>query len=81
MELHSHLSADCGRALEEGTRVPRRLQTATSARTIKVTPDILSGLLVLLLFIVILVTGLSCLGDIECPHAFASANPAKGREY
>ncbi|CAN0542966.1 unnamed protein product, partial [Ectocarpus sp. 12 AP-2014] len=48
---------------------------------IKITPDILAGLLTLLLFLFILVTGLGCVGDIECPKSFSSEDPAKGREY
>ncbi|CAM9641615.1 unnamed protein product, partial [Choristocarpus tenellus] len=64
---------------EAATR--RRLATALSARTIKITPDILSGLLFLLLFLFVLVTGLGCLGDIECPQSFATVQPAAGKEY
>lgn len=45
------------------------------------TPDILAGLLTLFLFLFIMVTGLGCVGDIECPQSFSSEEPAKGREY
>lgn len=74
----------CGRSLAEESASRRRLQESTASATyreIKMTPDILSGLLVLLLFMVILFTGLGCVGDIECPQSFASVQPSKGREY
>lgn len=70
---HSSLAADA--------RAHRRLQTETTSRTIKMTPDILAGLLTLLLFLFIMVTGLGCVGDIECPRSFSKEEPAKGREY
>ena len=45
------------------------------------TPDILAGLLFLLLFLFILVTGLGCVGDIECPQYFNHEKPAPGKDY
>ncbi|CBN76976.1 expressed unknown protein [Ectocarpus siliculosus] len=72
----------CGRrSLKAESRAHRRLATESLTRTIKITPDILAGLLTLLLFLFILVTGLGCVGDIECPKSFSSEDPAKGREY
>lgn len=68
-------------SLAAEARVHRRLQTETTSRTIKITPDILAGLLTMLLFLFILVTGLGCVGDIECPQHFSKEEPAKGREY
>eukprot|EP00752_Nemacystus_decipiens_P009121 g8145.t1 len=74
--------AACGRrSLAADARSHRRLQTETTSRTIKITPDILAGLLTLLLFLFIMVTGLGCVGDIECPQSFSKEDPAKGREY
>lgn len=71
----------CCRALAADAAVHRRLQTEATYRTIKMTPDILSGLLTIFLFIFILVAGLGCVGDIECPKSFALVKPASGREY
>lgn len=68
-------------SLAADARSHRRLQTETASRTIKMTPDILAGLLTLLLFLFIMVTGLGCVGDIECPQSFSKEEPAKGREY
>ncbi|CAM9310767.1 unnamed protein product [Hapterophycus canaliculatus] len=74
--------AGCGRrSLVAEARAHRRLQTETTSRTIKMTPDILAGLLTLFLFLFIVVTGFGCVGDIECPQSFSSEEPAKGREY
>eukprot|EP00904_Undaria_pinnatifida_P007507 jgi/Undpi1/3887/HiC_scaffold_16.g07255.m1 len=72
----------CGRrSLAQEAAAHRRLQTAATSRTIKMTPDILSGLLFLLLFVFILVTGLGCVGDIECPQYFNHEKPAPGKDY
>ena len=68
-------------SLAADARVHRRLSTETTSRTIKITPDILAGLLTMLLFLFIMVTGLGCVGDIECPQHFSKEEPAKGREY
>lgn len=73
----------CGRRSLAAVRASaRRLQTTeASYRTIKMTPDILSGVLVLLLFLFIISAGLGCIGAIECPQSFNSVKPAMGREY
>lgn len=76
-------AAGCGRrSLAAEAATHRRLQTdSTVSRTIKITPDILAGVLTLILFLFILYMGLSCVGDIECPRSFATVKPASGREY
>ncbi|CAN0194499.1 unnamed protein product [Ascophyllum nodosum] len=76
-------NAGCGRrSLAAEAATHRRLQTAsTLSRTIKITPDILAGVLTMILFLFILYIGLSCVGDIECPQSFATVKPASGREY
>ncbi|CAM9096770.1 unnamed protein product [Laminaria digitata] len=72
----------CGRrSLAQEAAAHRRLQTEATSRTIKMTPDILAGLLFLLLFLFILVTGLGCVGDIECPQHFNHEKPAPGKDY
>lgn len=69
------------RSLAQEAAAHRRLQTEATSRTIKMTPDILAGLLFLLLFLFILVTGLGCVGDIECPQHYNHEKPAPGKDY
>lgn len=69
------------RSLAQEAAAHRRLQTEATSRTIKMTPDILAGLLFLLLFVFILVTGMGCVGDIECPQYFNHEKPAPGKDY
>lgn len=69
------------RALSVATPGRRRLSAGTGYRYILITPDILSGVLVMVLFVFILTVGFGCVGDIECPQHFPKVNPAKGKEY
>ncbi|CAN0207692.1 unnamed protein product, partial [Phaeothamnion confervicola] len=74
----------CGRGpLLHEARQRRRLEstTATTARTIQITPDILTGILFLLLFLFLLLSGFSCLNEIEYPKTFVHSGPPAGREY
>jgi hypothetical protein len=79
------VSSGCGRRrlLAEG-QYQRTLQSTDMARTIKMTPDILAGLLFFFLFLFIALTGLSCLNGIDSDlEAFVAEDdkPASGREY
>mmetsp|Transcript_29153 Transcript_29153/g.38343 ORF Transcript_29153/g.38343 Transcript_29153/m.38343 type:complete len:285 (+) Transcript_29153:101-955(+) len=60
--------------------VQRRL-TEVSTRYIRITPDILAGLLFGFMFIFIVILGLTCLSSLQTPEYFAKVKPALGREF
>mmetsp|Transcript_40741 Transcript_40741/g.70217 ORF Transcript_40741/g.70217 Transcript_40741/m.70217 type:complete len:285 (-) Transcript_40741:284-1138(-) len=60
-------------------QVQRRL-TTSSTRYIKITPDILSGLLLGALMVFTVILGLSCLNALQTPSSYAKVKPALGKE-
>lgn len=73
----------CGQRRRTAASSPTHQHVEVKSRQIRITPDILSGLLYLLLFLAILAVGLGCLGDISYPKTFIlpEGAPAQGREY
>lgn len=61
--------------------VGRRLSSSSSTQGVRMTPDILAGLLTGILMTVIALTGLCCLGSIQTPTKFTDVPPPSTREY
>lgn len=59
----------------------RRLQTTTKLDGVRMTPDILTGVLVGLLFIFTVWVGIMCIGDIQTPSKYAHTGPPSLKEW
>lgn len=79
-EKHTALLADKGTAAH---RPARRLSTSSSdnKQYVRMTPDILAGLLTGILLLVIALIGFSCLTAIQTPSKFSDVPPPSTKEY
>lgn len=63
------------------SRRRRRLDTTTTPDGVRMTPDILTGVLVGLLFIFTVWVGITCIGDIQTPSQYAHTGPPSLKEW
>uniref|UniRef100_A0A7S2WS17 V-type proton ATPase subunit S1/VOA1 transmembrane domain-containing protein n=1 Tax=Rhizochromulina marina TaxID=1034831 RepID=A0A7S2WS17_9STRA len=81
LENRFALTPEFEAALEIPSAHARRLSSASSTQGVRMTPDILAGLLTGILLTVIALTGLCCLGSIQTPTKFSDVPPPSTREY
>ena len=60
----------------------RRLQSSSSKKDgVRMTPDVLTGILIALLFVFTALLGLTCIGSIQTPSQFSSVGPPSMKEF
>lgn len=80
-EAHAHYSRILSYTLNNNTWEGGEYSLYSSdGKFLYITPDIFTGVATGLFFFFVLLTGFSCLGDIQGPGTFANKLPALGRE-